>query len=154
MRDVRTEGIELNDDSTALESSVLMSLIKNRQIHGKRRYRPFKLLRYSVPVEYKDIEAAVRSPGTFSAKPFLQEVEGYPTLQFEDCILGLEGHNALYVFMVDETSLHDAKRRRKASRRGTRPRRASTSSAPRGPTSRGSGSGRAGHADRRSASAL
>ena len=88
------------------------------QVHGRRRYRPFRLLRYSVPAEYKDIEAAVRSPEAFSAGPYLHEVEGYPTLQFEDCILGLEGHNALYVFMIDESSLHDAKRRRNASRRG------------------------------------
>ena len=115
MRGMKTELLDFADGTTKLESSVLMSLIKNREVMGRRRYKPHRLLQYSVPLEYSEVEGLVRKPSEVQFERFMRQVEGYPDMQFEDCIMGLERHNAVYIFMVDEISSRD---NRKATRRG------------------------------------
>ena len=129
VRDVRSKILELVEEVAQLESSVLMSLIKNNEIHNNKRYKVYKMLRYNVTATLADVEAAVRArgeelPPSADAATYITELEGFPTIAYEDTMVELEEHNALLVFMVEDVAAKGAHRRR--SRGHPKPARRST----------------------------
>ena len=131
VRDVRSKVLEFAEGITQLESSVLMSLIKNNEIHSRRRYKVYKMLRYNVTATLPEVEAAVKAmsrgndtPPSADAATYITELDGFPTVAYEDTMIELEEHNALFVFMVEDVAAKGAHRRRsrghqKPTRRAT-----------------------------------
>ena len=119
VRDVRSKILELTEGTTQLESSVLMSLVKNNEIHNRRRYKVFKILRYNVTATLSDVESAIKAmsrgentPVTANATTYITELDGFPTISYQDTMVELEEHNALYIFMVEDVAAKGAYRRR------------------------------------------
>ena len=119
IRDVRSKVLELAEGVTQLESSVLMSLIKNNEIHSRRRYKVYRMLRYNVTATLAEVEAAVKAisrgkdmPPSADAATYISELEGFPTVAYQDTMIELEEHNALFIFMVEDVTVKGAHRRR------------------------------------------
>ena len=100
--DVKSNIIEfINDDST-LESNILMSLIKNNEVHKCHRFKLFKLLRYNLTIESDEIEKCVRNHKNCDISSYFKEIDGFPDIQFDDTIEMYDDQNALYIFYVQD----------------------------------------------------
>lgn len=100
--DVKSNIIEfINDDST-LESNILMSLIKNNEVHKCHRFKLFKLLRYNLTIESDEIEKCVRNHKNCDISSYFKEIDGFPDVKFDDTIEMYDDQNALYIFYVQD----------------------------------------------------
>lgn len=117
VREVKTEVLEFAEGKTALESSVLMSLIKNNEVHRRRRYKVHKMLRYNVTADIQKVEAVVKGgDAALDVAPYFKTFECYTDIPFDDGMIELDGHNALYVFMAEDAPLRGAHARRSRGR--------------------------------------
>ena len=117
VREVKTEVLEFAEGKTALESSVLMSLIKNNEVHRRRRYKVHKMLRYNVTADIQRVEAVVKGgDAALDVAPYFKTFECYTDVPFDDGMVELDGHNALYIFMAEDAPLRGAHARRSRGR--------------------------------------
>lgn len=125
---VEPSDFVLDLDEPTIDSSVMRSLIRNREVyqppHAPRRraerYRLDAILKYNAAADF----GTVRAGPCASAEPYFAEVDFLQRHRFDDCLDELHDHNALYFFMVQDGPRECKQRAPNASRSAER-RRAS-----------------------------
>ena len=103
---VESGDFVLDLDEPTIDSSVMRSLIRNREVYKPKhapsrraeRYRLDAILKYNAAADFE----AVRAGPCASAEPFFAEVDFLQRHRFDDCLDELHDHNALYFFMVQD----------------------------------------------------
>lgn len=101
------------EDSSTLDSRVLMSLIKNHETHRKKRYKLSRILKYNLTLDTEEVERIWGSEMVPDVSPYFTESEGFMDIPFSETIELFRGHNALYLFMSEEQHATDRVRSRR-----------------------------------------
>lgn len=125
---VEPSDFVLDHDEPTIDSSVMRSLIRNREVyqppHAPRRraerYRLDAILKYNAAADFE----TVRAGPCASADGYFSEVDFLQRHRFDDCLDELHDHNALYFFMVQDAP-RECKRRAPNASRSAERRRAS-----------------------------